>query len=197
MRKSTYKETASQKDKDAFAKYLSEDEELVIATGYAKNYMRHLFATYFLVLGSIFILAGLGIAYFYQLNLGYGIIGGALAGVILAFIKCIWIYHSHRYLLTTRRVMIKSGFFAVKLSSALYDKITHIEVEQGLWDRLVMGHGDIIVNTAGAARDELVLVNVESPIEFKNILERLINREREHYRRESTDRVVEGELVEQ
>lgn len=196
MAKPRYKESANLEDKKAFAKFLAEDEELVLATGFGKNYLRHRFVFYTLLPGGLFILVALGVAYLSQLNLGYGLLVGLVLATIVALVKTVWTYHAHRYLLTTRRVIIKEGFFAVKLTSALYDKITHLEVDQSLVDRLIMRHGSIIVNTAGMNKGEIRLNYVDSPIEFKNLLERLINREREQFGRPTGPVVaVEGELV--
>ncbi len=197
MAKATYRESASLKQKKSFAHFLSEDEELVLATGFGKNFMRHKFAYYMVLPGCIFWILGLGAAYYYHFNLGVGLLAGYLISMVFALIKCIWTYHSHRYLLTTRRVIVKIGYFNVKLTSALYDKITHIEVDQSFIDRVFFKHGAIIINTAGTAKDEMNLENVDAPIEFKNLLERLINRERVQVGRPTGPVfTVEGEIVE-
>lgn len=190
-------EGASDKDKKHFAGILSEDEELVLATGFGKAYMRQKFILYIMFPGGVFFVLGLALAYFYKFNLGYGLLVGLVFAIITAYIKALWLYHANRYLLTTRRVIFKKGVFAVKVISSLYDKVTHIEVEQGFLDRMVMHHGNVIINTAGAHKDELVIASIDDPIQFKNLLERLINREREQYGK-STGPVVtlEGELVE-
>jgi len=105
-------------------------------------------------------------------------------------------YHSNRYLLTTRRVIIKKGIFGVKLTTTLYDKITHLEVDQTIVDRLLLHHGNIIINTAGVTKGEIVLRYVDYPLELKNLLERLINREREQFGLRSTPlQTVEGEII--
>lgn len=190
-------DNVSPHEKKRFSKFLAEDEELILSTGYSKLYLRQRFMFYVLLPGSLLILIFLGVAYFLDLNLYLWVGIGTFLAIILAFLKTYHINLSHRYLLTTRRVLLKKGYFAVKLTSALYDKITHIEVEQGFVDRMFLNHGTIIINTAGSNRDEMVLEYVESPVEFKNILERLINREREQYSRQSGPVVsLEGELVE-
>lgn len=197
MGKPRYSEGASLKDKKSFARFLAEDEELVLATGFGKNYLRHRFLLYSIIPGSIIILVGLGWSYLTKNNLGSGLLIGLIMAVVAALLKTFWTYHAHRYLLTTRRVIIKDGFFTVKLTSALFDKITHIEVKQSLIDRLIMRHGSIIINTAGGQKDEIKLNFVDAPIEFKNLLERLINREREQYGRTTGPvTTLEGELVE-
>lgn len=198
MGKQRYANYPSQKERDNFAKYLSEDEELVIAAGYGSTYLRQRFILSLLIPGSLFILIGLGVAYYYKYNLGYGLLGGFALSLVAAYLHTLWVFHSHRYLLTTRRVIFKLGLFKVRLISALFDKITHIEVDQGLLDRFLMHHGRIIIHTAGMSKDELVLQYVEAPVEFKNVLERLINRQRERSMPTSSTGVIipiEGELV--
>ncbi len=196
MAKKIYTEGASLNDKKHFENYLAEDEELVLVTGYGANYLRHQFAVYIVWPGGIFWLAGLGLSWVMKFNIGYGLLLGLSVSLIFAYFKTLLLYHSHRYLLTTRRVIIKNGFFAVKLITALYDKITHIEVDQTFVDRAIMKHGNIIINTAGGNKDEIRIENVDAPIEFKNLLERLINREREHFGRQGGSVVtLEGELV--
>ncbi len=195
--KKIYQEGATQKEKKTFEKYLSEDEELVIATGYGKTFLRHQYIYYIIFPGGLGFLLGLGIAYLYQFNYGYGLLLGFVLSLFLAWIKSIHLYQSHRYLLTTRRVIIKQGVLSVKLITALYDKITHIEVEQSLYDRLVMHHGTVLINTAGGSDDSLKIGKIDSPFEFKNLLERLINREREEFGRGGGHIVtLEGEVVE-
>lgn len=182
--------------KKAFNEFLSEDEELVLATGFGKNYMRHKFVYLFLWPGGLAIALGYAMAYFLEFNLGVGLLLGMILATGWALLLSIWHYHSHRYILTTRRLIIKKGLLSVKLTSALYDKITHIEVDQGIIDRLIMKHGDLIVNTAGGNNDEIKIISIDDPIKFKNLLERLINRERERFGSSGGSVVtLEGELV--
>lgn len=199
MSKSPYSESVSSKEKKHFAKYLSEDEELIIATGFGKTYLRQRFIIQLMLPGCIFILAGFAWSYFTKVLVpGYGLLLGLLAAGIFSYLMTLYLWHANRYLLTTRRVIIKRGLMTVKLITALYDKITHIEMEQSLYDRMFLHHGTIKIHTAGSDKDEMVMEYVENPIEFKNILERLINREREHYnRRGESVEAVEGEVVEE
>lgn len=196
MAKKVSNEGASIEDKKHFQKYLAEDEELVLATGYGINYLRHQFVYFIGFPGGIFFAIVTAIFYFLKINIGYGMLIGLALAIVVALLKTLLIYHSHRYLLTTRRVIIKSGFFAVKVTSALFDKITHIEVDQSFFERMVMKHGSVIINTAGIHKDEIRLDNIDEPIEFKNLLERLINRERERFGVQTGPVVtLEGELV--
>lgn len=196
MGKFHYKESPSQKQKKAFSPYLSEDEELVLATGLSKAFIRSMFMLYLLWPGIIFALLGLGLGWFFhlsRLNTTLLSLGLMLVGVIF---KTMHLYHANRYLLTTRRVIIKKGIFGVKLTVALYDKITHLEVDQSFVDRMLLHHGSVIVNTAGLNKGEIILKFVDYPMEVKNLMERLINREREQMgMRAQTITEVEGEIV--
>jgi len=60
-------ENRAPKEKKAFDKFLSEDEELVLATGFGKNYMRHRFVYYLLWPGGIAIALGFALATFCSL----------------------------------------------------------------------------------------------------------------------------------
>lgn len=196
MSKFHYKDSPSPKQNKTFEKYLSEDEELVLVTGLSGAYLRQEAIIYFIFPGIIFgAISGL---FVWMLHLDmWWTLGTALTMMaITSILKTLHLHHANRYLLTTRRVMIKKGLFAVKLTTALFDKITHIEVDQGLIDRLLLHHGSIIVNTAGMNKNEFIMQFVDYPMELKNILERLINREREQLGKKYEPlSAVEGEIV--
>lgn len=196
MAKFHYKESPTPGQKKAFAPYLSEDEELVLVTGLSKAFTRSKFVICLLFPGVIFFGFGLGLAWLLGLSKGSAIALASAALFLSALLKTLHVYHANRYLLTTRRVIIKQGLFSVKLTAALYDKITHLEVVQNVIDRLLLHHGSIIVNTAGLNKGEIVLRYVDYPMEVKNLLERLINKEREQFgQRAASITTVEGEIL--
>lgn len=196
MTKFHYRESPTQKQKDAFRKYLSEDEELILVTGLSKAYTRSKFIIYLFFPGLIFLALGLGLGWVLSLDkmwaFGLGVAGMFLAAIV----RVLHIYHANRYLLTTRRVVIKKGLFSVKLGATLFDKITHLEVDQSFTDRLLLHHGTIIINTAGLNKGEIMLKFVDYPMELKNLIERLINREREQFGLRGVNLTeVEGEII--
>lgn len=196
MAKFHYRESPTEKQKNTFKKYLSEDEELILVTGLSKAYIRSKFLFYVLFPGVLFLGLGLGLGWFLGIGRAWAGVLGILGMFLSAVVKTIHLYHSNRYLLTTRRVVIKKGVFGVKLTAALFDKITHLEVDQSFVDRLFLHHGTIIVNTAGLNKGEISLKFVDYPLELKNLLERLINREREQFGlRGATLTEVEGEII--
>jgi hypothetical protein len=191
-----FKESPTAAQKKSFAPYLSEDEDLILVTGLSSAYIRSQYCIYLFFPGIIFGALGYGAGYFFHLVPGYCLLLGLAAAMVVAFIKSFHLYHSNRYLFTTRRVIIKRGIFSVKVTAALYDKITHIEVDQSFTDRFLLHHGKVIINTAGMNKEGIVLKFVDYPLELKNLLERLINREREHIGGSAGSvSAVEGEII--
>lgn len=196
MAKFHYKESPTPKQKKTFAKYLSEDEDLVLVTGLSKAYTRSKFVIYLLFPGLLFFALGLGLGWLLGLSKVWATSLATIFLVLVAILKTMHIYHANRYLLTTKRVIIKKGLFSVRLTATLYDKITHIEVDQTFVDRFLFHHGNIIVNTAGVSKGEIVLRFVDYPIELKNLLERLINKEREQLGLKTGPvTTLEGEII--
>ena len=196
MAKLHYKESPTPAQKSSFAPYLAEDEELILITGLSKAYIRSKFIIYLLFPGLIGF--GLGFLAGKLLNIDQfqSFLVATFLMIVFATLKTLHLFHANRYLLTTRRVIIKKGFFSVKLMAALYDKVTHLEVDQGFIDRFLLHHGTIIVNTAGSNKDEIILKYVDYPMEFKNLMDRLISREREQYgMRGGIITTVEGEIL--
>lgn len=196
MAKFHYRESPTQKQRDAFKKYLSEDEELVLVTSFSKAYIRSMFVLYLLFPGLLFFGLGLGLGWLLGLSKLWALIWALVGMLLSALLKTMHLFHANRYLLTTRRVIIKKGIFGVRLSTTLFDKITHLEVDQSIVDRMLLHHGSIIINTAGMNKGEIILKYVDYPLELKNLLERLINREREQFGlRGATLTEVEGEII--
>ncbi|MDO8570895.1 MAG: PH domain-containing protein [Candidatus Daviesbacteria bacterium] len=196
MAKLHYQKPPTEKEKKDYAKFLAEDEELVLITGLGKIYLRSYFIIGIAWPGGIFLILGLIASYLLRVNLAWGLSFGLILACVVAFVKTSYTNHANKYLLTTRRVIIKKSIVAVKLTAALYDKITHIEVEQSFADKIFYQHGTIIINTAGTNKGEITLKYIDYPVEFKNLLERLINREREQYGfRAGHLETIEGEVV--
>lgn len=196
MAKYHYKESPTLKDRQIFAKYLSEDEELVLAIGFSKAYIRSKFIIYLMFPGLLFFGIGLGLGWIFGFAKSWALGLSITLMILVALLRTMHIYHANRYLFTTKRVVIKRGLFSVKLTAALFDKITHLEVDQSVIDRFLLHHGSIIVNTAGLNQGGIVLRYVDYPMEIKNLLERLINREREQLgMRAQPITALEGEIV--
>lgn len=195
MAKQHYHESPTPAQKTSFSPYLSEDEELILVTGLGRVYLRQKFIIYLffgMIAGGILF----GALFLLKVDTYLALALAGIMSITVAILKTVHIHHANRYLLTTRRVIIKKGLFSVKLTAALYDKVTHIEVDQSFMDRIFLHHGTIMINTAGSNKDEIVLRFVDYPMELKNLLERLITREREHMgQRPFNGTTVDGEII--
>lgn len=144
----------TEKDKKKYQKYLAEGEELVAVFGIGEKY--------FWINAVVFF------------PLAFLLIG--MPGLL----KVLHLKHSKTYLLTNRRILIKDGVFNINLTTAPYDKITHITVRDKFINRVSYGIGDLVVHTAasGSLPVEIVLEKVSQPVKLKNLIEELIYNER-------------------
>jgi len=143
---------ASDKQKSKYADYLAEGEEIV----------------------AVF---GIGNKYFWMNVIPLFILSLPLVGLPFLF-KLIHLRHRLTYILTDRRVLIKDGVLSVKITTAPYDKITHITVREDFFKKISWNIGDITIHTAGPTPVEIDLVKVQNPMRVKNLIEELMIKER-------------------
>lgn len=181
MSKSYRFELATDKQKKKFGHYLNDDEEMLIFTTVSSVYLIQKFIFHF----SIVFLIAAPIAYlihrFLNVELLVAIGIALLPALIYAAQRYYFTKEGIQYILTSRRLIVQIGYFQVTLTAANYNKITHTEVEQSLLDRLFHKYGRLIVRTAGLDNKPIALDYLAYPIEFKNILESLIYKERQRY----------------
>ncbi|HKZ34786.1 MAG TPA: PH domain-containing protein [Patescibacteria group bacterium] len=82
------------------------------------------------------------------------------------------------YILTNKRILVKDGIFSINITSASYDQIAHIRVDEPFFKKLLFDTGSVVVITTSGKKeesDEIILKNVGSPMEIKNMLESLIS----------------------
>lgn len=133
-----------------YAKFLAPGEEVVYASGISNRY----FWSYFLL--------------YLPMSL-----------LLVGIPKLSRLLHQKRanvYVLTTHKLLIIKGIFAIKVVTALLDRVTHVTVNQSFADRFFYNSGDIIVITAGFDKREIVIENIPNPIRFKVLLEELTER---------------------
>jgi uncharacterized membrane protein YdbT with pleckstrin-like domain len=170
-----YGRQLTSKIRKKYHRLLSKGEEIQVVTGYSRLHLREVLIISFLFPGGIFILFGVGLALVEKFNLIIGIVLGTLPAIGVATIVERVTNQSHHFVLTNRRVVLREGFLNIRISSVFYDKVTHITVDQGILDRIILGHGTVIIDTSGSSGDELILKYVAQPIKFKNVLENLIH----------------------
>lgn len=120
---------------------------------------------------------GIGDRYFWLNTLVLAPLSLVLVGLPF-WLKLIHLKHAKTYILTDRRVLVKDGVFSVKVTSAPYDKITHITVREDFWQKIGYGIGDVTIHTAGPAPVEIKLLKVAQPLRVKNLIEELMIKER-------------------
>ncbi len=95
--------------------------------------------------------------------------------ILLLFLSLIWTYLSWRstcYILTNKRVMIKSGVISKKNVYMHFNKIQDIQVSQGFSQR-ISSAGNIEI-FGGRDRTSLILVNIPNPDKFEDLLNQKI-----------------------
>jgi len=171
---------ASEKDKIKFAHYLAEGEEIIAVFGIGNRYFWLTLVSY---LALVIVLAIYPLILSRILDLTVNIffyLPAILVGVIgfPYIIKLIHLKHKMTYIFTDRRVLVKDGVLSVKLTSAPYDKITHLTVKEDFLKRISYQIGDITIHTAGPTPIETDLFKIQYPMKVKNLLEELIIKER-------------------
>ena len=172
--------SATYKEKIKFAHYLAEGEEIMSVFGIGNRYFWITLISYFLLVIILAVyprilsqLLGLSVnPFFYLPAAAVGIIG------LPYILKLVHLKHKMTYIFTDRRVLVKDGVLSVKLTSAPYDKITHLTVKEDFLKRISYQIGDISIHTAGPTPIETDLIKIQYPMKVKNLLEELIVRER-------------------
>ncbi|GEM_PF-1314642 len=130
-----------------YAKYLAPGERIIYLSGISPRYFWSYFFLYFL-----------------------------LSFILIGIPKLSSLVHQRRanvYILTTHKMLIIKGIFAIKVVSAMLDRVTHVTVEQSFSERFFYNSGQIVVITAGFDKREIVIENISNPVRFKVLLEEL------------------------
>ncbi len=158
-----------------FSHYLAPGEKMQYLTGLSPLHLFRFGVLRYLVPGIPVII----LTVIFMQIAGVHLVFGLLLGYFLAFIvSLIMVYFEAagtQYILTNKRLIMQLGYFNVSLTSAVYDKITHVEVRQGFVERAIYKFGKVIIHTAGSKNKEIVLDNIAHPLKFKNLMEKLID----------------------
>lgn len=90
-------------------------------------------------------------------------VGALVAGAVLAYLA------SYEYCVTSYRVYARYGLLGYKTTEAYLDKVTGVEVQQSLFDR-ILGVGDVVITVEGYRDNQIVFKGVNSPGEVKDII---------------------------
>lgn len=107
------------------------------------------------------------------------IIVGALTIWIFGFgllfiLPALYQKYAIKYALTNKRVFVEKGLLNKAMTSVNYSKITDVSLVQNWFYKKAFDMGSVLVNTAGTTFHEIVLKDVEDPINIKKEIEKRI-----------------------
>lgn len=171
----------TKRQKKRIAKYLSNNEEVIVVTSIGNRYLWINVIFFFLIPLLLFYLAVFmffGIITIEPAWLKYlGIVA-----LIFAIYKLRSTSHilrkrqSNVYVLTNNRILIITGIFSRKIVTAPLNRITHITVDQTFIQRLLYKTGHLLIITAGFDQREIMVEHISNPIGFKILVEDLTSK---------------------
>lgn len=84
-----------------------------------------------------------------------------LAGLVIILYAIVVIKTTH-YVITDKRVVVKTGWFNVNLTEVRIADIRGVNLLIGLWQRII-GTGNITIGTAATSDAEIVMMGVANP----------------------------------
>ena len=89
--------------------------------------------------------------------------GALVGGAVLAYLA------SYEYCVTSYRVYARYGLLGYKTTEAYLDKVTGVEIQQSLFDR-ILGVGNVVITVDGYRDNRIVFKGVNSPGKVKDII---------------------------
>lgn len=158
-------------------KYLAENEQLQKSFGVGKRHMFfHKMRLIFLLVLFVFVLIfpwqnlipELEEPFTYVLNYLTGII--FLVFLLVQFVSWFKDRFSILYLLTDRRILILKGFFATDVQSIDYFKITNVEIDENLPEKLLYKSATIRIRTDAESQHEYTLDRVDDYLNIQQTI---------------------------
>ena len=151
---------------DIWQKTLATDEKVEYEFSIGRQYrMFNLFIR--IIIG--FVLT----APFYLASARLSIFLFAIIILCLLFYYIFYLKVANAYAFTNKRVLIHYGWLSTDTTSIYYKQITDTTVVEPFFERILMGSGDLHIDTAGTPNQEVVLKHIDSPYETKKKLENI------------------------
>lgn len=159
-------------------KIISPQEKIELTFSLGKRYLNTIRWFWFLLASFSFFLSFQTIK---SENKIIDIIGFALLflGFILAFYSLFgpwYLRKTNNFAFTNRRILVLRGWLSTKLMSVEFDKITNIQVEQKILEKIFFNTGSLIIDTAGTSSQEIIITNIEEPYKIKAKLDELMSK---------------------
>lgn len=172
-------EAPTEKQKKRLASYMSSSEKLIYVTTVGRRYFWvNLILLLFipLVLTYYAMFAFLGVFEITSLPwFKYVSIVGLLLLIYDTpkYSHLVRMRQSYTYALTSRRFLIIRGILSRKIVTAPLTAITHVTVEQNMFQRFLYNSGHLVIITAGFDQREIVIEHIGDPLKFKIMIEEL------------------------
>lgn len=140
-------------DTDWLKNIISPNEKIIKVFGYSEKIIK-LFLIVFIFLGIIFL----------------PVVGVGLFFLLIALIGNFYFKKAFNYVITNKRIIASLGWLSKKHVFIEYKMITDTEIRQDFFQRL-MNVGDLLINTAGSSKKELILKGIDNPIEIKKAID--------------------------
>lgn len=136
---------------------------------------------------SSFLIAGLMLSVDNQLINTLGPITAIALIIFAIFFYGFYLRIANMYAFTDKRVVIHRGWLSTHTVSIDYERITDTIVRERFIENLIMGTGDILINTAGTGEYEVSLTSIAHPYEVKKKLDEIRNSRMERYLNKAGD----------
>ena len=97
-----------------------------------------------------------------------------LVFIIVIFYFGFYLRVANAYAFTNKRVLIHKGWLSTKLSTVDFSKITDLHVNQPFFEKIILGTGNLSINTAGLSGHTIVISRIDSPYLIKKTLDKII-----------------------
>jgi uncharacterized membrane protein YdbT with pleckstrin-like domain len=93
----------------------------------------------------------------------------------LLFYYGFYLRAANAYAFTNARVLVQKGWLSTNMISVDYSKITDVRIKESIIEKLFLGTGTIIINTAGSSASEIIMKSIKSPYELRKKLDSLMD----------------------
>lgn len=153
-----------------WANILEEGEEIKWEFSVGKKY-RLLQGLKIAIPGILFIFVGfLGMLFSFFF---IGLVGLGISLIAFGWFDYWYLRKANNFAFTNRRILCKRGWLGTRLTAARYKKVTHVEVEQPFWDKVITNTGHFRIDTAGISGTEIIFSNIEDPYFIRGKMEEL------------------------
>lgn len=96
-----------------------------------------------------------------------------VALALLAMLRLVIVYFTHEFVLTNKRIVVKTGLLSRNTFEILLTKVESIGVSQSLLGR-IFGYGSIVITGTGGAKQ--IFQGMKKPVEFRELIQAQIAR---------------------